>query len=115
MKKIIVSAVLALFLVSGFAPKAYAEVPVTPAPIGGHFAKIFAAHHAKWLLLHHPLAMVGGGTAGSIPLFVGAGMVAPIVLTGLIANQVDPWHPLACALFGDEGRVGNDKDSACNH
>lgn len=32
----------------------------------------------------------------------------------LIANQVDPWHPLACALFGKDARVGNETTAHCN-
>ena len=62
-----------------------------------------------------PVAAVVSGGAPSIPLFVAAGMVAPLALTYAVATNVDPWHPLACALFGDSGRVGNDTDSACNH
>lgn len=51
------------------------------------------------------------GTPG---LFIANGMVAPIALTYLVANQVDPWHPLACALFGDDARVGNETSAHCN-
>lgn len=58
-------------------------------------------------------AAVGGGSAASPVLFLGAvGAAAGAVY--LIGTNQDPvWHPLACWLFGDEGRVGKEKQSAC--
>jgi hypothetical protein len=66
----------------------------------------------------HPIcavSVVGTESAATLPLFAAGALIAPAAITYAIAENVDPWHPLACALFGDDGRVGTDKDSACKH
>lgn len=60
-----------------------------------------------------------GGSATSIVPFLGA-VSAGIGASYMILAQKDQydepvWHHLACGLFGDNGRVGNETDSACKH
>lgn len=61
-----------------------------------------------------------GPAVGSAATFATSGFVLPIAAGYTILTQKDQYdepvyHRLACALFGDEGRVGNETDSACKH
>ena len=57
--------------------------------------------------------VVASGGAAGVGLFLGA-VGAAAGATYLIGTNQDPvWHPLACFLFGDDGRVGTEKISAC--
>lgn len=59
-----------------------------------------------------PIVEMGGAAAigWTFPIAVVSGAAAVV----LIANQVDPWHPLACYLFGNQARVGNEHEAHCN-
>lgn len=65
-----------------------------------------------------PYAMGGSAVSGG-PLFlpaVGLGIGASYLILSQNDKYDEPvWHRLACALFGDDGRVGDETDSACNH
>lgn len=61
----------------------------------------------------------GTSTGTSLAYFTGA-VGAAAAASYLILAQKDQydepiWHRLACGVFGDEGRVGNETDSACKH
>ncbi len=63
--------------------------------------------------------------AAPAPVLLYTPWVMPVAMvaqgiTAVIATQKDQYdepvyHRLACALFGDEGRVGMETDSACKH
>ena len=97
MRNIIAAAVFALFLSVSFGASAAAPPPVIVKNVG--------------------IVAVGGG--GGVGVFLGAvGLAAGA--SYLILAQKDQydepvWHRLACGLFGDEGRVGTETDSACKH
>lgn len=62
-----------------------------------------------------PVVATGGASGGfwaSVGVFLGV-LVVPQALVAAEANQVDWAHPLACAIFGDDARVGNEKASHC--
>ena len=63
-----------------------------------------------------------GVTAADVAVGFGEGatvvgtatVLTPLFLTYAVATNVDPWHPLACALFGGDARVGSETEAHCN-
>lgn len=50
-----------------------------------------------------------------VGLFAGAVAFEATAVYLIGTNQDPVWHPLACWIWGDESRVGNEKTSACNY
>lgn len=91
------------------ATEAQAEMSNTDLAVAGGVGAIGVADVAV------AVTEAAGPAIGGTAMFIGNGFVAPLGLTYLVANQIDPWHPLVCALFGDDGRVGNETTSHCTH